>query len=195
MATGVWWYDPKLVTGIVLGWVPTEEYTFFVLQTLFTGLWLLFLAHRLPVSAEPGLTNQGHRLRWIAALTVGLIWLGAAATLLLGGELGTYLGLELVWALPPIIGQLAFGADILWRYRRLVLPGIIMPTVYLSIADAVAIRSGTWTIDPSQSLECILGRTVTTRRVYLLSPHKYFGHFWDDVGPGLRKPETSARST
>lgn len=156
VATGVWWYDPKLVTGIVLGWVPVEEYTFFILQPLLTGLWLLFLAHRLPVSIPPGVTNRDHRLRWIAALTVGLIWLGAIATLLLDWQSGTYLGLELVWALPPMIAQLAFGADILWRYRRLVLVGIMTPTVYLSIADAVAIRSGTWTIDPGQSLNLFL---------------------------------------
>ena len=38
VATGVWWYDPHLVAGLVLGWVPIEEYTFFILQTLAMGL-------------------------------------------------------------------------------------------------------------------------------------------------------------
>src|SRR5215207_5074988 len=52
VATGVWWYNPQLVTGIVFGYVPLEEYTFFVLQNLLTGLWLLLLARRLPVAAE-----------------------------------------------------------------------------------------------------------------------------------------------
>ena len=47
VATGVWWYDPALVTGLTLGWVPIEEYTFFILQTLLAGLWLAFLARRL----------------------------------------------------------------------------------------------------------------------------------------------------
>jgi len=47
VANRIWWYDPDLVTGLTLGWVPIEEYTFFVLQTLLTGLWLLFLARRL----------------------------------------------------------------------------------------------------------------------------------------------------
>jgi lycopene cyclase domain-containing protein len=47
VATGVWHYDPALVTGVVLGWVPIEEYIFFVVQTIMTGLWLLLLAHRL----------------------------------------------------------------------------------------------------------------------------------------------------
>lgn len=43
VATGVWWYDPDLVTGIIWGWVPIEEYTFFVVQPILGGLWLLVL--------------------------------------------------------------------------------------------------------------------------------------------------------
>jgi len=38
VATGVWFYNPRLVSGISLGFVPLEEYTFFLLQTLFVGL-------------------------------------------------------------------------------------------------------------------------------------------------------------
>jgi len=38
VATGVWYYNPELVTGIVLGYVPLEEYTFFVLETILAGL-------------------------------------------------------------------------------------------------------------------------------------------------------------
>ena len=53
VATGVWYYDPRLVTGITLGWVPIEEYTFFVVQTLITGLWLLWLGRRLRTVSLP----------------------------------------------------------------------------------------------------------------------------------------------
>ena len=28
VANRIWWYDRALVTGITLGWVPIEEYTF-----------------------------------------------------------------------------------------------------------------------------------------------------------------------
>lgn len=55
VATGVWYYDPRLVTGVTLGWVPIEEYTFFVVQTLMTGLWLLWLARREPGTRDGGL--------------------------------------------------------------------------------------------------------------------------------------------
>ena len=53
--------------------------------------------------------------------------------------------------------QLGFGADILWRYRSLVAVGLIPTTLYLAFADALAIQSGTWTIDPVQSVGWLLG--------------------------------------
>jgi len=155
VATNVWWYDPTLVTGIVLGWVPIEEYTFFLVQTIFTGLWLLFLARRLPLSSVP--FSPSNKVRPGTTLITGLIWIVSVAILVTSWWPGTYLALELVWALPPIMLQLAFGADILWHYRRLVLATILSMTLYLSFADSLAISSGTWTIDPAQSLNVFLG--------------------------------------
>ncbi|MCZ7668152.1 MAG: lycopene cyclase domain-containing protein [Chloroflexi bacterium] len=38
VATRVWWYDINLVTGFVIGWVPIEEYTFFIVQPIMTGV-------------------------------------------------------------------------------------------------------------------------------------------------------------
>lgn len=155
VATRVWWYDPNLVTGITLGWVPLEEYTFFVLQTLMTGTWLLYLARRLPV--EDGHTPNHRQARRAVTLIAGLVWLGGVIMLLVGWQPGTYLALELTWALPPIMLQLAFGADILWHQRRLVLLTLLPSTFYLCIADALAIGAGTWTIDPARSLNVHLG--------------------------------------
>ncbi len=154
VATGVWWYNPDLVTGITLGWVPIEEYTFFVLQTLVTGLWLLWWAKRLP---DPPTRDVWPHLRWAASLAVAILWVGSVAILVAGWHPGIYLGLILVWALPPVILQLAFGADILWRYRRLLLVALLPVVFYLAAADFLAIGSGTWTIDPAQSLEIYLG--------------------------------------
>jgi lycopene cyclase domain-containing protein len=76
--------------------------------------------------------------------------------LLAGWQPGTYLGLELAWALPPIMLQLAFGADILWHHRWPVLLTLVPTTLYLGLADTLAIRAGTWTIDPMQSLNIFL---------------------------------------
>jgi lycopene cyclase domain-containing protein len=43
VATGVWYYDPRLVLNVTLGYVPIEEYAFFILQTFLTGLFVLWL--------------------------------------------------------------------------------------------------------------------------------------------------------
>lgn len=155
VATGVWWYDPALVTGVVLGWVPIEEYTFFVVQPILAGLWLTALARRLPAVSAP--SSGDGRMRWIGLALLGVVWLGAVAIRLVGWQPGTYLFLELAWALPPIALQWLFGGDILWRNRRLVLLALVPMTFYLAGADAIAIGAGTWTIDPAQSTGWLLG--------------------------------------
>ncbi len=151
VATGVWYYSPALVAGPTLGWVPIEEYTFFVVQTLLTGSWLLWLARRVPMAPNRVPSPSWSRLRWIAASVAGIIWAAAVSLLLSGWRPGAYLGLELGWMLPPIILQLIVGADALWRQRRLVATALLPPVLYLCVADALAIGSGTWTIAPSHS--------------------------------------------
>jgi lycopene beta-cyclase len=155
VATGVWYYNPRLVTGITLGWVPVEEYTFFVLQTILSGLWLLWLKRRMPLSESgPGMTI---RMRKAAVVGLGMMWLFSLGGLIAGWKPFTYLGLILVWALPPVILQMAFGADILWRRRRLIGLTLGSVSIYLGLMDSLAIRAGTWTINPAQSLNIFLG--------------------------------------
>lgn len=155
VATGVWYYNPKLVTGITLGWVPIEEYTFFVLQTILTGMWLLWLSRRVQIQAIGSL--QRLQIRRYGVIGLGILWLSMLAVLISGWEAMTYLSLILVWALPPVILQMAFGADILWRFRRTIGLALGSITVYLGLMDSLAIRAGTWTIDPAQSLNIFLG--------------------------------------
>lgn len=158
VATGVWWYDPALVAGIVLGWVPLEEYTFFVLQTLAMGLLIMALAKRLPLS-QSSITPSPNQLtvRVAATIITALVWLVSTVALLSGWQSFTYLTLILSWALIPVMGQLALGADILWRYRGLVLWALVPASLYLGWADSWAIGAGTWVIDPAQSTGILLG--------------------------------------
>lgn len=153
--TRVWWYDRKLVTGFVLGYVPIEEYTFFALQTLLAGTWMLYLSRRLPADEPPPANPL--RIRISMTVTLGAIWLGAVDTLFRGPKSRTYLSLTLAWALLPIMFQAAFGGDILWQRRKLLALGIIPSTLYLSLADSLAIDSGTWTINPEKTINVHLG--------------------------------------
>lgn len=159
VATNVWWYDINLVNGLVFGYVPIEEYTFFLVQPVMTALLFLFLVRYLPNKSEPANNTQ---IRKTVTVIMGIIWL--IFTVILGLTFVndsfrpmTYLSLELSWALIPIIIQVAFGADILWRHRRVVFLTIAISTIYLSWADSLAIASGTWTIDPEQSLNWFIG--------------------------------------
>jgi lycopene beta-cyclase len=166
VATKVWWYDPKLVTGLIIGWVPIEEYSFFVLQVLLTSAWLVMLARHTPVS-QP--VRQSARLRWGWTLGVFVVWLAFAAVLVFNWRPGTYLGLLMTWALPPVMLQTAFGADILWRHRKIVALGIAPMTLYLAAADKLAISSGTWTINPEQTVNLlILGRLPVEEFLFFL---------------------------
>jgi len=154
VASQVWGYPPERVVGVVLGWVPIEEYTFFVLQSLLAGLWLLWLARRLPLDGR--FVSNPVLLRAGATGALAAVWILSAALFVRDDDSFTYMGLILLWALPPIMIQTLMGADILWRNRRVVGSAILSIVVYLSAADALAIGDGIWRIDPKQSLNIFL---------------------------------------
>lgn len=156
VATGVWAYDPALVAGITLGWVPLEEYLFFILQPILTGLWTLYLVRRLGWRGNASV--QLPQIRWISIGVLASLWSIAAAVIIANWRPGAYISLQLVWALPPLMLQLAFGADILWKQRAVVLLAILSTTFYLSTADWLAIQTGIWMIDPNQSFNLFLGK-------------------------------------
>lgn len=167
VATNVWWYDPALVTGITLGWVPIEEYTFFVVQTLLTGLWTLALMRF--VLKSPQAVTRAKPVRAGASVVVLILWMASALFLLMGPASSTYLTLILFWAMIPILIQVAFGADILLANWRLVSIAILAPTLYLWLVDAIAIQGGTWTIDPVQTTGIKLGPLPIEEMVFFLA--------------------------
>lgn len=151
VATGVWYYNPKLVTGLVLGYVPIEEYTFFVVETILAGLWWWFLARRLSLASARRETNLTRLLVYLPTSVLVVLWLVFTWLFFFGAAKWTYLSIILFWALPPIFIQLLFGADILWRYRNLVFWAIAVPGTYLSLMDIVALRETTWSISATQT--------------------------------------------
>jgi len=149
VATGVWYYNPDLVTGIVIGYVPIEEYTFFVVETILSGLWWWFLARRL--SPPVNEFKSSKTLVYVSTCVLVSLWLVFTYLFFFGEEKWTYLGITLFWALPAILPQFLFGADILWHYRRLVFWAIFVPGTYLSLMDIVALSETTWSISKTQT--------------------------------------------
>ena len=155
VANRIWWYSPSQVSGVRIGWVPIEEYFFFVFQPLLTGLWTLLLLRRLPQTSVFVQRRSG--VRWGALAATAIAWVLTGITLASGEPSTRYLALILIWALPPLAIQFAYGADILWQQRRLVLLALLPATLYLGAADTVAIANGIWTINPETSLPILLG--------------------------------------
>lgn len=157
VATRVWWYDPDLVTGIVFGYVPVEEYTFFILQTALTSAYTVLLIKLFPDYLIPQRFRPNPNVQKWGLIILGAIWLGSTILLISGYLPATYLTLILSWALIPVLIQFWFGADILWHYRRILFWGIVPITLYLGYADHIAITAGTWTISPEKTLGIMLG--------------------------------------
>jgi lycopene beta-cyclase len=140
----VWGYPEGRVLATI-GYVPVEEYAFFVIQTLLTGLALFAVARALGPLPERALPSRGAAAIRIGG-TVAFLLLAGAGVLALGTEQGTYMCLITAWALPVVAFQWAFGGDLLVRRWPLVALGVGLPTLYLWVADALAIRWSIWWI-------------------------------------------------
>jgi lycopene cyclase domain-containing protein len=153
VATNVWWYDEARVLGIVLGYVPLEEYAFFVLQTVMTGLLFTGLMAHYPPQ-RPFTPLPPH---WGLVPVVGIA-LVVLLALLQQDRQWNYFILQVGWlALPPLAIQYLWGLDLLLHYWRVWLPGVTIPTIWLASMDAIAIHIGVWTIDPAQTIPLKIG--------------------------------------
>ncbi len=132
---GVWNYPLGVVIGTI-GFVPIEEYGFMVLQTILAGILWSLIAKK---ENSPGLGFSPTGI--VLALGIGLY--GAYC---LRSDSGTYLGLILVWAAPPLALQWGLGAVVLKESMSSWLPIWIGLTFYLCLADAFAISEGIWSL-------------------------------------------------
>jgi len=137
---GVWNYPAGRVLGVI-GYVPIEEYCFFILQTALTGYFVFFLTKKFPVInnfKRSTLTRVLGSIFFLAIILFGISALKSDPT--------KYLGLILVWAAPVMLIQWAFGGDYLQKNFLIYITGIAIPTIYLWIADAIAIKLNIWSI-------------------------------------------------
>jgi lycopene cyclase domain-containing protein len=153
---GIWWYGADRVVGTV-GYVPVEEYLFFLLQPVLTGLFTLHVLARRegamgtipglrlePPSSHPTRVRVLGALPWLAltALGVGLLFTTR----------GLYMGLILAWAPPVVACMWLYLGHELWRHVHVLGLAIGIPTLWLWVADAVAIHQGIWTISPEYTV-------------------------------------------
>lgn len=138
----VWDSAPERIRGRI-GYVPIEEYAFFVLMPVLNGavFFLIGITGKIR-SVFDGLRQK--KLRVIALVTASvLIGFGF---LMLSYPRGSYLGLVLVWFTPPVAIQWYFDPAMLIREKRTVILSTLIPLFYLSLADRFAIQNGIWNI-------------------------------------------------
>jgi lycopene cyclase domain-containing protein len=156
VANNIWFYDPSKIIGLLIGFVPIEEYTFFILQSLFVGsvffIGLIFFSKSNIDDFSPSVTANIS-----STLVIVSIW--GISMLLFLSEIAhfEYLSLILIWGLFPIAIQVLYGFDIIKQQLSLLVIVITLSTFYLSIVDAYAISSGIWTITLATSTGVLLG--------------------------------------
>lgn len=155
---GVWQYGEDRVLGTI-GYVPIEEYLFFILQSIMTGLLFCWLARAEAFTGRP----RGHwkgTAFWIAVTLTGVACLFFDRTL--------YAGLILAWAPPVLALQWAVGGSEFSSNKKLYALAIGIPTVYLWLADALAIHWGIWSISTDYTVGWKVGSLPVEEAVFFL---------------------------
>lgn len=141
VAQDIWWYGADRVLATI-GYVPVEEYAFFLLQPFLTGLFTYQYLERWAPSPRP----PSRRAAWTGASAFAVLAAAAAFILLTERSSSRYLALILAWAAPLLAAMWLYDGEALWASRSTLLTATAIPTLYLWIADATAIRQDIWTI-------------------------------------------------
>jgi lycopene cyclase domain-containing protein len=158
ISQGVWWYGDGVLFRI--GYAPIEEYAFITLQPLLTATWLYRTDLDSVTQSNPTVARA---LGAVACLAVAV---GGWA--LLSVEGGYYMGAILAWAAPVAALQWAVGGGVLWRERRLLTVAVGVPTLYLCVADRLAIGRGIWTISPEHTTGILIGGLPVEEATFFL---------------------------
>lgn len=162
---GVWASPDDRIIGTI-GYVPIEEYLFFLLQPILTGLFF-FRCYTLRPMERPTQTAP-NSVRWLGvgffmALALWGVWL-------LNFDWGTYLGLILVWAMPVFAGMWALVGKAIWEIRKTFTLALWLPTLYLWAADRFAIWQQIWEISPTYTTGYhILGLPIEEAAFFLVT--------------------------
>lgn len=165
VARGVWTYGPERVAAR-LGYVPLEEYLFFVAQPLLVALWLYAWEDAWRPAVDP---PRGPRAARALGALVGVA-LTAGGAVAAAHPRGTYTAWILLWAGPVLTAQWAYGGAVLAAHWRHLLVGAGVPTLYLWAVDALAIRAGVWRLpSPTRSGWALAGLPVEEALFFLLT--------------------------
>ena len=148
---GIWGF-PREKYSLRIGYLPVEEYAFFILQSVNVMLAMRALFHFVPdwqTGQETAIDRD--QVLCLAASTVG--WLFVALSLRwLRGKAGPCVNyaIHLAWFLPVIYTQWVLAPFLFLAHAWMLLAITLGFGVYYSLADLAAVRSGTWYFDEKQ---------------------------------------------
>lgn len=155
---GIWGF-PREKYSLRIGYLPIEEYAFFLLQSLNVILAVRALFHFFPdwmIGQETSLD----RVTLICLAASIIPWAFITVTLLRlrkkAGPRVNYAN-HLAWFLPVIYTQWVLGPSLFFGHARLLAIITMVFGVYYTLADLVAVRSGTWFFDETQITGVKLG--------------------------------------
>ena len=149
VANGIWYYDSGKILGIILGNVPFEEYSYFILETLLVSL-IVTVAIQLdfikfPETISFNLTKS----KFIILSILSIAWIICFLSFFNRFHSMLYMNLLLLWGIPPIFFQTLIGWDLIRYNKKTITLAILILGSYLSVTDFIAINQGIWTINPS----------------------------------------------
>ncbi|KAI8910463.1 isoprenoid synthase domain-containing protein, partial [Gorgonomyces haynaldii] len=134
---GGWSYDNSVL--FVIGYVPFEEYLFFVVQSLFVGT--VFAMYTWIYGTFDGLLTKSNKP--FLYLASGLFAVGVSC---LSQTKSFYLGMILTWSMPVLMIQLYVAHDYIVGQIQRHFGLVSALTGYLWLIDSIAIKYGAWTI-------------------------------------------------
>ncbi|MBC7427250.1 MAG: lycopene cyclase domain-containing protein [Bacteriovorax sp.] len=162
--TGVWSYGSHRILGTI-GYVPIEEYCFFILQPIFSGLLCFLMQKKFAIKKEAEIFDRNYQVSFVSFFYGALFLIGVAG---LNFEKTRYFGLILSWAMPVILLQWLVGGSRLLANRKIFLTAVFVPTLYLWIADTLAISDGIWTIPATYSTGLKVGGLPIEESLFFL---------------------------
>ncbi|MCE0484112.1 MAG: lycopene cyclase domain-containing protein [Methylacidiphilales bacterium] len=155
---GIWGF-PREKYSFRIGYLPVEEYAFFLLQSANVMLAVRALLAFLP-DWQTGIETGLNRWTPICLGASVIPWLIVAAQLRWlrrkSGPRVNY-ALHLAWFLPVIYLQWIIATPLFWEHAGLLALVTAAFGVYYTLADLTAIRAGTWFFDENQITGVKLG--------------------------------------
>ncbi len=151
-----WWYRKDAVIGTI-GYVPIEEYIFFIVQTIFTSLWTIccsrWTLNALYLRYSKSLKFRCIKYVGIVLMAIAILWGWFNA---IPATKSFYLASIIWWTLLVFVILWYIGSSyIVQRYKQILFSALI-PSIYLCYVDLIALRARVWHINERTSLEIFL---------------------------------------